>query len=150
LVCRQLGNLAFVFGLIFSALAFWFAKRASNAAREARNAVLRRTMGEDFRAACRTTGELLMHVENERGDMALLRVRDLLGQMSYAIARWGNRLSPESRSSLLTVQQQFQSIHDVLTKRTLAEFKPRRGHTFSRSASARMRSSARSTGVLPE
>jgi hypothetical protein len=42
------GNLASVAGLVFSILAFVFAKRASTAVREARDAALRQSLGEDM------------------------------------------------------------------------------------------------------
>jgi hypothetical protein len=42
------GNLASVAGLVFSILAFIFSKRASAAAREARDAALRQSLGADM------------------------------------------------------------------------------------------------------
>jgi hypothetical protein len=43
-----LGNLSSLFGLVFSILAFVFAKRASTAAREARDAAMRQSLSESI------------------------------------------------------------------------------------------------------
>jgi hypothetical protein len=77
-----------VAGLVFSILAFVFAKRASTAAREAR----------------------------DKSEMALLRIGDLMNQASYIIARWETRLSEKSRNNLLDGTAELRLMHGVLTK----------------------------------
>jgi hypothetical protein len=61
----------------------------------------------------------------ERGDMALLRVSELLNLTSYSIARWDDKFSEESKNNLLSVREQLQSIHDVLAKGAIAELEPK-------------------------
>jgi hypothetical protein len=87
-IVRNWGNLASVAGLVFSILAFVFAKRASTAAREAR----------------------------DKSEMALLRIGDLMNQASYIIARWETRLSEKSRNNLLDGTAELRLMHGVLTK----------------------------------
>jgi hypothetical protein len=90
------GNVASVAGLVFSILAFVFSKRASKAAREARDAAFLRSLSEEMNGANRMAGEIVTYVAMERGDMALLRTSELMNQTSYFLARWDNRLSEES------------------------------------------------------
>ena len=72
-----LGNLASLFGLVFSILAFVFAKRASTAAREARDATMRQSLGEEMNSATVVANEIVSCLRFERGDVALLRTDDL-------------------------------------------------------------------------
>jgi len=108
-------------GLIFSALAFLFSKRASKAAEEARDSVLARSLGQDMNEANRTAAEIVRFVSMERGDMALLRVGELLNEASYSMTRWDARLPAQSKTNLLRAREQLLSIHEVLTRRTLPE-----------------------------
>jgi hypothetical protein len=114
------GNVASVAGLVFSILAFIFSKRASKAAREARDAALTRSMSEDLNWANKIAGEIATYVAIERGDLALLRTTDMIYQSSYFLARWDNRLSEESKNNLLAARAQLHMVHEVLTKGTMA------------------------------
>jgi hypothetical protein len=125
------GNLASVAGLVFSILAFVFSKRATQAAKEARAAILRRRLGEDLSQANRTAAEIVTYVGIGRGDMALLRVGELLNQASFSVARWQGELPKSSMNNLLTARAQLQTIHDVLTKSTLADLGPRAKATLA-------------------
>jgi len=122
---RNWGNVASVAGLFFSILAFVFSKRASVAAREARDAALLRSLSEEMNGANRTAGEIVTYVGMERGDMALLRTSELMNQTSYFMARWDNRLSEGSKNNLLSVRERLHSIHEVLTKNRFADLSPR-------------------------
>jgi len=95
-----LGSLASLIGLVFSTLAFLFAKRASTAAREARDAALRQSLVEYMSGAARVAAEIVAHLRNEKGDMALLRIGDLMNQTSYLAARWDTRLTKKSKDNL--------------------------------------------------
>jgi hypothetical protein len=119
------GNVASVAGLVFSILAFIFSKRASVAAREARDATLLRSLSEEMNEANRTAGEIVTYVGMERGEMALLRTSELMNQTSYFLARWDNRLTEEQKNSLLSTREQLRSIHKVLTKSAVANLSPR-------------------------
>jgi hypothetical protein len=119
------GNVASVAGLFFSILAFIFSKRASVAAREARDATLLRSLSEEMNGASRTAGEIVTYVGMQRGDMALLRTSELMNHTSYFMARWDNRLSEGSKNNLLSVREQLHFIHEVLTKSPVADLSPK-------------------------
>jgi hypothetical protein len=108
------GNLASVAGLVFSILAFVFAKRASTAAREARDAALRQSLGEYMNGVARVAAEVIAHLRNEKCDMALLRISDLMDQTSYLVGRWETRLSKKSKDNLFHAQEQLRSMHEAL------------------------------------
>src|SRR5579863_3818042 len=95
-----LGNLASLLGLVFSALAFVFAKRASAAAHEARDAALRQSLSESMDAAAKMAGEIDMYMKTEKREMALLRISDLINQTGYLNGRWEDRLSKKSKDKL--------------------------------------------------
>jgi len=73
-VVRNWGNLASVAGLVFSILAFVFAKRASTAAREARDAAMRQSLGEDMNSAARSAQEIVTYLRDDKNETALLRI----------------------------------------------------------------------------
>ena len=114
------GNVASVAGLVFSILAFVFSKRASKAAREARDAAFTRSMSEDLNWATKMAGEIATYVLIERGDLALLRTTEIMNQTSYFLTRWDNRLSEESKNNLLGAREQLHMVHEVLTKGAVA------------------------------
>lgn len=119
------GNVASVAGLVFSILAFVFSKRASKAAREARDATLLHSLSEEMNGANKTAGEIVTYVGMKRGDMALVRTSEIMNQTSYFLARWDNRLSEGSKNNLLSAREQLRLIHKVLTKGTLADLSPK-------------------------
>jgi hypothetical protein len=119
------GNVASVAGLVFSILAFIFSKRASVAAREARDAAFLKSLSQEMNEANRNAGEIVTYVGMGRGDMALLRTSELMNQTSYFMARWDNRLSEGSKNNLLSVREQLHAIHDVLTKNPVADLSPK-------------------------
>jgi hypothetical protein len=110
-----LGNLASLFGLVFSILAFVFAKRASTAAREARDAALRQSLSEFMDGAARIASEIVMYVRIERNEMALLRIADPMNHNSYLSGRWEGRLAKKSKDSLSRAQGQLRSMHQLLS-----------------------------------
>jgi hypothetical protein len=123
-LARNWGNLASVAGLVLSFLAFWFSKRASKAAEEARDSILRRSLGQDMNSANRTAADIVRFVAMERGDMALLRTGELMSETSFLITRWEAKLSGNSKTNLLTAREHLRSIHGVLTKGLIAELSP--------------------------
>jgi hypothetical protein len=57
-LARNWGNWASVAGLVFSILAFVFSKRASKAAADARDSILRRTLGQEMMEAEHMASEI--------------------------------------------------------------------------------------------
>jgi hypothetical protein len=113
-LAQNWGNLASVTGLIFSMLAFVFAKRASQAAQQARDSVLRRSLGEDINGTSHTASELLLWIQAKRMEAALVKATDLVQQTSYLIQRWRSQLSTESRGNFLDAREQLRTIVQVL------------------------------------
>jgi hypothetical protein len=122
-----LGSLASLIGLVFSILAFVFAKRASTAARQARDAAFRQSLSESMNGAARMAGEIAMYLRTERSEMALLRISDLMNQTGYLSGRWEDRLPKKSKDSLFRALGQLRSMHEVLSATTelVAEDKAR-------------------------
>ena len=118
------GSYASVVGLVFSILAFVFSKRASQAAREARDSILRRSLSEDMNEASRIAAEIVRFVSLERRDMAQLRTDDLLARTGYYISRWGDHLSNPSRSNLRRAQNNLISVSETLTRKVITEMTP--------------------------
>lgn len=81
------GNLASVCGLLFSFLAFVFSKRASKAAKDARELALSRSLGEDMNDASKIASDVAAYVRSEKAEMALVRIGELIGRTSYIISR---------------------------------------------------------------
>jgi len=109
-----LGSLASLIGLVFSILAFVFAKSASTAAREARDAAMRQSIGESMNDAARMAGEVTVYLRAEKKEEAHLRIGDLMNQISYLRGRWQDRLSKKSTDNLSRALGQLRSMHQVL------------------------------------
>jgi hypothetical protein len=110
-----LGSLASLIGVVFSALAFVFSKRASTAARQARDAVVRQSLVEAMSRAAGIAAEIVMYLKTERTEAALLRVGDLMSHTSYLGGRWEARLAKKSRDNLARAHQQLRFMHEVLS-----------------------------------
>lgn len=130
---RHWGDWASVAGLVFSFLAFVFSKRASKAAKEARDSMLRRSFGQDMNDANRTATEIVRFVSVDRGDMASLRASELMSQTSYFIARWRDELSEDSKKNLVEAREQLLTIHHAITKRAVGEMNLNQRSQLSRS-----------------
>ena len=119
-----LASWASIVGLVFSVLAFVFSKRASKAAGEARDSVLLKSLSQDMSEANRTATEIVGFVDLERGDMALLKARELLNHVSYCVNRWDAKLAERSKNRLLEARERLISIHSVLTTKSIPEMSP--------------------------
>jgi hypothetical protein len=131
-LARHWGDWASVAGLVFSFLAFVFSKRASKAAKEARDSVLQKSFGQDMNDANRAATEIVRFVSMDRGDMASLRTSELMNQTSYFIARWKDKLPPDSKKNLVEAREQLLSIHDAIAKRAVAEMNPNQRSQLAR------------------
>lgn len=115
-IARNYGDWASVAGLVFSILAFVFSKRASKAAKEARDMALRRSLSQDLSSADRLAREIVTFAMIERSDMARIRTVELMNDTSYLVTRWKNHLSEQSRANLQIARERLQSIQTVLSK----------------------------------
>jgi len=104
------GNLASVAGLIISVFTLLFAKRASQAAKEAKAAVLRRNVADDLQEAARRSQELVGFPQVSEWKVVRLKADELQAQTSWLISRWGDKLDLESRSRLTRAKEQLRSV----------------------------------------
>lgn len=110
------GNLASVIGLILSYFAVLFSATASEAAREARDSVLSRTLEEEITAGHKAVSELTTLVEIGQVQLAAIKCSDLLDIPNRLRIRWENSLNTSSKNNWLLARQQLDSIHTVLRK----------------------------------
>jgi hypothetical protein len=115
-VGQNWGNIASVAGLIFSFLAFVFSKRASNAAKEARELALSRSLGEDMNNANRIAADAVAYIRAEKSEMALIRMAELISLTSYIITRWDVQLPVSSKNRLISSREQLRIVHDLLDR----------------------------------
>jgi len=120
-LARNWGNWASVAGLVFSALAFVFSKRASKAAEEARDTILLRTFGQEMVEAKHMAAEVARFVSEEQREMAQLRIDDLLSRVSYCTKRWDLRLSDESKANLARSRDHLSEVRRVLSKKSISD-----------------------------
>jgi hypothetical protein len=106
-------------------LAFIFSKKASEAANQARGAVLLRSFGEDMNLACKIAADITMLVGVGRSEGASLRASELVNQTSFFITRWEAQLSEKSKNSLLTAREQLKTVQDLLLRTPVAELSQR-------------------------
>jgi hypothetical protein len=82
------GAVLSIFGLVYSYRAAKRAQAATDAAREAREAVRRSNAGEELRALSEMANELLRSAQNRQFEAAKLRSTDLLARVAQARHRW--------------------------------------------------------------
>jgi hypothetical protein len=110
------GNLASVAGLVFSFFAFVFSKRASKAAKEARELALSRSLGEDMNNANKIASDVVAYVRAEKAEMALIRMGELISLTSYIISRWDAQLPVSSKNRLISSREHLHIVHDLLDR----------------------------------
>src|SRR5580704_2639498 len=120
-LARNWGNWASVAGLVFSILAFVFSKRASKAAAEARDSILRRTLGQEMMEAEHMASEIARFVSGDQGEMALLRTDDLSRRVSYCANRWDARLPGHSKENLGLARDHLFVVRRVLSSRRISD-----------------------------
>ena len=113
---RNWGNLASVAGLGLSFLAALFSSRASEAAREARDYVVARTLEQEVGEGYKAASDLTMLVEIGRLEIALSKCSDLLDVPNRIRIRWDKSLETSSKNNFLLARQQLESIHSVLRR----------------------------------
>lgn len=103
-------------GLAVSAFALKFARRASRAAKEAREAVFRRNLADDLQDATRIAGDVVNLVASGRYDVALARSVELQERAIFIQQRWNSHIQPESRTQYDVLRLQLDTIQSVLAR----------------------------------
>lgn len=109
-------GIASVLGLIISGLTFWYAKSASEAAGEARDAVRIRTLASELETLCVRAEQLRDLLLYKRMPEASLRVGELASLLSEIPVRARAHLVTDQVNSLLTARAQVSSIGDVIQR----------------------------------
>lgn len=112
------GNVASVVGVGLSFTAAFFAASASQAAREARDSLLARTLEQEINDAHRLVSELITLVEGEQFQLATRQCSELLDLPTRIRIRWDGHLNTASKDNLILARQQLENIHTVLRKST--------------------------------
>lgn len=113
---REWGSLLSLVGLCVGFVAAFQAKRAREAAQQAREAAHRGSLAEDMATAMHLASDLLGHVVAAQGALASIRATDLIGTANYLLRRWDRQLTRASRNALIAASNQLNEIHDVLAR----------------------------------
>jgi hypothetical protein len=108
------GSIASVAGLAASVAALVFARRASTAAKSAREAILRRNLADDMAQANRIASELHNMAEAQKFDYALARCSELQDLCVFIQQRWTDHLTDSSKERCLRAKTQLESVVKVL------------------------------------
>ena len=105
-----IAGMASILGLFVSAFAAFQARRASQAAAQARQAVITRTLGDELQLACVHAEQLVDYINGSRHQEAALRADELTFRLSELPYYRGDYLPEERRNAILTARQQLESI----------------------------------------
>ena len=107
-------GIASIFGLFFSLGALIQARRASAAAREARDRIAIRALADEFELACAKADQLLDFLTHDRQPEATLRARELTMALSEIPYRRSPYLTEERKNELRIVRDNAGSISGIL------------------------------------
>jgi hypothetical protein len=107
-------GIASILGLFASALAAFQARRASQAAAEARQAVITRPLSDELRLACVHAEQLVHYISGSRHQEAALRADELTFHLSELPFYRGDYLPDEQCNAILTARQQVESISTAM------------------------------------
>src|ERR1019366_2833844 len=91
-------------------------KRASTAARQARQAVLANTLAEEINFTEKLAAEISNMVDLGKHELARLRCNDLHDRTVTILNRWEDTLTTESKNNCLSAQAQLESLRTVISK----------------------------------
>ncbi|HLZ92889.1 MAG TPA: hypothetical protein VKQ28_14340 [Candidatus Acidoferrum sp.] len=114
------GAILSVFGLFYSYRAAKRAQAATEAAREAREAVRRSDAGEELRALSEMAKELLRSTQNKQFEAAKLRSTDLLAGVAQARHRWKMFFLDDSPERIDKVTRKLDQISQAVSAPTIA------------------------------
>ena len=94
------GNLASVLGLGISLCVLWIAKKARDAAEEARLFARIKSLVEELEDANHKTQRAGVYLRDQKWEIAQLLTDEILGACRASLARWGDQLR-DSKNNLL-------------------------------------------------
>jgi hypothetical protein len=113
------GNLASIAGLIVTAFALYYAKTASQAARETKVAIRKANASEALDRIGHTANLLQGCVENDQREEAVVRARDLTSDLSRYKLRYDRFLDSSSKARLDEAREQIGVISRSLATKGL-------------------------------
>jgi hypothetical protein len=113
-----------VVGLFLSGFAAVFAKSASTAAKESRQAVLLNSLSEEINLAQKLAAEITNLIDLGKHELVRLRSSDLHDRTLTILNRWDKGLSNESKNNLRSAKAQLDSLRTQTTKLTAAGVAP--------------------------
>lgn len=116
-------------GVILSGVAAYFAKSASTAARQARQAVLSNTLAEEINFAEKLAAEISNLVDLGKHELGRLRCNDLHDRTVTILNRWDGSLPTESKNNCLSAQAQLESLRTVISKLWETMLRPHPGNS---------------------
>ena len=108
-------GIASILGLIASIGAFFQAKRATTAAREARDGIVLRTLADEFELACVRIDQLTDFLLHDRLPEAAIRAQELTSALSEIPYRRSPYLDEERKNELLDAREQARIISQEIT-----------------------------------
>lgn len=109
-----IAGIASILGLVASIGAWLQAKSASTAAEEARDAIVLRTLADEFELACVKIDQLLDFILHDRLPEAAIRAQELTSALSEIPYRHGSYLSDERINELLNAREQARIISEEI------------------------------------
>jgi hypothetical protein len=113
-----------VVGVILSGLAAFFAKNASTAAKESRQAVLSNSLSEEINLAQKLAAEITNLIDLGKHELVRLRSSDLHDRTLTILNRWDAGLSNDSKNNLRSAKAQLESLRTQTTKLAVAGGRP--------------------------
>lgn len=107
-------GVASVLGCIISIGAFYQARSASIAAKEARNATIGRTLADELESACGKADDLYIFLAQEQFLQAAHLAHQLTSALSEVRIRRGSLLTMDRRNDLLSIRTQIQIIEEQI------------------------------------
>src|SRR5713101_3007155 len=122
-----IAGLASVLGLVFSFLAYLKASSASDAAKQAKQAILRNSFAEEFALACATMDQLLDLLRHGHHLEAGIRADELALDLSELPFRRRPFLDEEAKNELLNAREQLQILAAEMRKQPVSATMQQRG-----------------------
>ncbi|MFL5355456.1 hypothetical protein [Archangium sp.] len=125
------GNILSLIGVIISIYAIYESTRASKAAHEARDIALRRNLSEDLAQIKNSAVELEKFIVLKNHGLTYFAISNLTSSINYALARWTEKLSEDTKNKLIAAREKLTVAHELLVKKSIEELGERQRISIS-------------------
>lgn len=115
------GNLASALGLSVSVWVLIVARKAQEAAEDARALARLKSLVEELGEANSKIQQLGIFLRDQKWDVVQLRVEEILGSCKLVVARWGDHLVGDSRNNPLTASTITRDIARVAAESSIRQ-----------------------------